>query len=65
MHSVHAIQVNAVISIPEVKHTDYLGQHTDRPGIMEIFLDFFFVVRTKKAPKNVCSTKLTYAHPRK
>lgn len=32
MHSVHAIQVNAVISIPEVKHTDYLGQHTDRAG---------------------------------
>lgn len=51
MHSVHAIQVNAVISIPEVKHTDYLGQHTDGGGIMEIFLDFFFVVRTKKAPK--------------
>lgn len=50
MHSVHAIQVNTVISMPKVKHTDCLGQHTDRAGIMEIVLDFF-VVRTKKAPK--------------
>lgn len=30
---------------------------------MEIFLDFVFVVRTKKAPKNYFSAKLKYTHP--
>lgn len=53
MHSVHAIQVNMVIFVPKVKHTDCLGQHPDRAGVMEIFLDFFFVVRMKKAPKKM------------
>lgn len=65
MHSVHAIRVNAVISMPEAQHTDCLGQYTDRAGIMEIFLDFFFVVRTKKMLENVCYAKLTYARSRK